>query len=425
MANNIRIAIVTNALHLGGASNSLLRLGRFLSQEGYDIEFVTTAYPGPWFDRARELGLRVRHIRGHNESYHVLHALRVGWALVKGRFDIVFLSTEIYAQSALNMLPSNVIVIPMIRCNDDIACREGCINNKTWNVALCVSPGVASKVKSILPDRPVVHISNGVDIPEKEVFERRTAFCNPLRLLFLGRLEQREKNILILPEIVKESRDRNLKIFLTIIGDGPDREAAEKKAKDLNVTSSIYFRGALSHSAVYEELLHSHVLLMPSFFEGLPGAPLEAQACGCVPITSHLVGITDVVVENDTTGFLVDANNVEGFVDAIELLYNNPGKWLEISHAGRQKIMREFTIDAMGAKYVTLIEDALGGRYPLPRPRSRWRPVHLRSYTWRQLIPKSIRYWRHPIHNFLNRRRRSSQPSLPRSSVDHESMRRQ
>jgi hypothetical protein len=142
---------------------------------------------------------------------------------------------------------------------------------------------------------------------------------------------------------------------------------------------------------VYGLLLQSHVLLMPSYFEGLPIALLESLACGCVPVVSRLPGITDTAVEDGKTGMLAEIGNVNAYAAAVASLYNDPARWSRMSRAAHESAGRRFSVDAMGRSYMRLITDALNGRYPLPRRRMDQRAVDLSVFSWKDFLPQPVR----------------------------------
>lgn len=67
--------------------------------------------------------------------------------------------------------------------------------------------------------------------------------------------------------------------------------------------------GGIPQQEMYKHYCSSHFFLGPSRAEGLPLPPLEAMACGCIPIVTHF-GTQDYVIDNQN-GFFVNANDVK------------------------------------------------------------------------------------------------------------------
>jgi glycosyltransferase involved in cell wall biosynthesis len=375
----------------GGAEAQMLLLGRYLNDHGFDVYVITTADRGEWFDRIAEMGMGSRHIEGRGIRSEMAHAREVGKVLARSEYDVVMLSnSERYAHAALNSFPNEVIVIPWVHNHDGDAYRKALINRKGWNVAVGVGPKVAETMTSMAPDSAVVCITNAVTQPSDEDWMRRNGYALPLKIIHAGRITQRQKNVLALPDIIQACLKRNLNITLSVVGSGADLDELKGKIQSMRLGDVISLEGAVPRDELYSKLLNAHVLLLPSFYEGMPVVPMEAQACGCVPICSRLEGITDAVIDDSETGFLVDVEDIDGFADAIETLCEDPEQWSAMSRAGHEKSMTDFSIDRMGERFMALIRDAIDGRYPLPHPRRKWMTVNPMAFTWREYVPRSV-----------------------------------
>jgi N-acetyl-alpha-D-glucosaminyl L-malate synthase BshA len=105
---------------------------------------------------------------------------------------------------------------------------------------------------------------------------------------------------------------------LVLIGDGPDRGAAEYLVRKHKLQKDVHFLG--KQNGVYEKLSVADLFLMPSQLESFGLAALEAMACE-VPVIATNVGGVPEVIEHGVDGFLVEPGNVKaaaGF--AIDLL---------------------------------------------------------------------------------------------------------
>jgi hypothetical protein len=117
LSKQTRIALVTYAMHCGGMESFLLRLARYLRQQDYDVELITTVEPGEWFGRIGELGIKAEHIPGYRHSGGLAplqHSVRVSTRLARGKYDVIMLHHARHAQAALARLPENVIAIPVL-----------------------------------------------------------------------------------------------------------------------------------------------------------------------------------------------------------------------------------------------------------------------------------------------------------------------
>jgi len=164
---DVKIAIVTGTLSMGGAELVILNLGRSLGQLGYDVTIVTTSMPGDWFEQIEKNGIRALHIDGRLQVHPYRHAWRVGRRLKEENFNVViltkFTNSERFSQAALNMLPEHVIAIPWIHSNTCDTYRTALTNRKAWNVAVAVGVRVAANATQKSKNKHILHIPNGLN----------------------------------------------------------------------------------------------------------------------------------------------------------------------------------------------------------------------------------------------------------------------
>src|SRR5216684_3768997 len=105
---------------------------------------------------------------------------------------------------------------------------------------------------------------------------------------------------------------------LVLIGDGPDRGAAEYLVRKKKLQKDVFFLGKQDN--VYEKLSAADLFLLPSQLESFGLAALEAMACE-VPVIATNVGGVPEVVTHGVDGFLVQPGDVqEAARYAIEIL---------------------------------------------------------------------------------------------------------
>lgn len=115
----------------------------------------------------------------------------------------------------------------------------------------------------------------------------------------------------------------------------------------------------LGHCADIPALFsESHIVVLPSYREGMPKVLLEAAACGRAVITTDVAGCRDAI-EAGVTGLLVAARDVGGLADAIRTLIENSKARLEMGEAGRRKAEREFDIAQVVSQHMQLYKAAM------------------------------------------------------------------
>ncbi|MGE3505367.1 MAG: glycosyltransferase [Alphaproteobacteria bacterium] len=109
---------------------------------------------------------------------------------------------------------------------------------------------------------------------------------------------------------------------LTILGEGPDRAALEKRAKALGIAKRISFAGFQAQPWAF--YAGADAFLLPSRWEGMPNAALEALACGTRVITTPESGGTGEVAAAAAPGAVTVAPWGEGFAAALRAVRAQP-----------------------------------------------------------------------------------------------------
>jgi N-acetyl-alpha-D-glucosaminyl L-malate synthase BshA len=105
---------------------------------------------------------------------------------------------------------------------------------------------------------------------------------------------------------------------LVLIGDGPDRGAAEFLVRKYGLQKDVDFLGKQDN--VYEKLSVADLFILPSLLESFGLAALEAMACE-VPVIATNAGGVPEVVEHGVDGYLVEPGEIEEAARyAIEIL---------------------------------------------------------------------------------------------------------
>jgi len=150
---------------------------------------------------------------------------------------------------------------------------------------------------------------------------------------------------------------REVPSALVMVGDGPERGAAEQEARDLGVHEHTYFLGKLD--AVAPLLASADLFLLPSESESFGLSALEALACGVPVISSNAGGLPEVVREG-ITGYLRNVGDVEGMAQAALALLKDRARWEEMSTAAAADARARFAQDDIVATYERFYEGVLG-----------------------------------------------------------------
>lgn len=136
-----------------------------------------------------------------------------------------------------------------------------------------------------------------------------------IKTLFVGTLSA-NKNPLLAVKAINALRDKGLDIELTLLGEGVERCAIESYVSENKLDDRVFLMGNVNGDAVKNYMQQSHFLLFASRSEGWPKAVAEAMFWGCLPVTTRVSCVANMV-GNGRRGLLVEPK-VDDIVRAIE-----------------------------------------------------------------------------------------------------------
>lgn len=145
-------------------------------------------------------------------------------------------------------------------------------------------------------------------------------------------------------------------VKLLMVGDGPERAAAEALARDAGVWHDVRFIG--KQEPVEEILSIADLFLMPSASETFGLAALEAMACGVPVVSSDVGGIPELNVDGET-GFLLPLGDVDGMTEASRRILTDPDLHARMAAAARARAVGEFDLDRIVPQYEAYYERVL------------------------------------------------------------------
>lgn len=211
-------------------------------------------------------------------------------------------------------------------------------------LGLCVSTEIRDRLRALgaPADRLVIH-RLGIDLGQFTVGPRDSARTE---VIMVGRLVEK-KGFEYGAQAFARVAKNDANVFLTIVGDGPRRRSLERLTQSLGIGDRVTFTGVLPSGEVSGRLRHSDIMLAPSVTgrdgnrEGSPMTVKEASASQVVPVSTYHAGIPEIV-EDGTTGFLVNERDVDGLADRLERLARDKNLRDHMGRAAREKMEREF-----------------------------------------------------------------------------------
>jgi N-acetyl-alpha-D-glucosaminyl L-malate synthase BshA len=135
---------------------------------------------------------------------------------------------------------------------------------------------------------------------------------------------------------------------LMLIGDGPERSAAEYLAMKHGIADRIHFLGKQDN--VHDLLPLADLMLMPSEMESFGLAALEAMACR-VPSVSTNVGGVPELIDDGVNGFLFPVGDIDGMAAAAISLLSDPARLEEMSTTARRTAQDHFCASRIIPQY--------------------------------------------------------------------------
>jgi glycosyltransferase involved in cell wall biosynthesis len=174
----------------------------------------------------------------------------------------------------------------------------------------------------------------------------------------IGRLTF-QKGLKYLIEAISVIKKKFPRIMLLIVGDGPMKDELQNYAKTLGLNEHVIFTG--SRRDVPALLAAMDIFVLPSLWEGLPNALLEAMAAGKPIIATDIPPVREVIYSEDI-GILVPAGDSTTIASSIELLLNNNILAENLGKNARERAFSHFDIKTTVERYTNLFENILRGK---------------------------------------------------------------
>lgn len=226
--------------------------------------------------------------------------------------------------------------------------------------------------KRCRPDR-IVQIHNGRDLtefcPDPGARARTRASLSvsdgDLLIVHVGRLAEQKGHRHLL-EAYGDVRRHVPRARMVFLGDGELRPDLERVVRERGWSRDVIFAGY--RTAVREFLAAADIVVLPSLFEGLPLAAVEAGAMGRPMVATDVDGTPEVVVHG-VTGLLVPPADPARLAAALIDLAGDPVGRERMGTAARKFVMERFGVDQHVARHADLYRRLV----------ARYRPVDVSS----------------------------------------------
>jgi glycosyltransferase involved in cell wall biosynthesis len=166
-----------------------------------------------------------------------------------------------------------------------------------------------------------------------------------LRLACVGRLHPPSKGQDVLLEALSDPVWRPRRWRLSFYGEGPMKDSVERMVHRRGLQDKVQFLGHVS--PIQKIWANNHVLVMPSRYEGMPLAMVEAMICARPVLATNVAGHSEIVSDN-VTGFLAESATSGSVRQALERLWARRGDLEVMGQAGSSIIRKLFPRDPVG-----------------------------------------------------------------------------
>ena len=237
---------------------------------------------------------------------------------------------------------------------------------RSTSALVAVSPQVRDELVElgIAPAKQFAVVRLGIELAQRvgsqdgRVEQRRLLGIGSDRFVvgWIGRMTgvKRTDHVLL---AFRELRECGVDAFLCLVGDGPDRPAIERRAKELGIMRNTLFLGFQQDVAPFYAAFDA--LLLPSVSEGTPVSAIEALAAGRPVVATRVGGVPDVV-RDGVDGLLAEPGAIEELSDGLERLARDPELRERMGAAGRERVAGRYgvgrLVDEMDLLYRSLLE---------------------------------------------------------------------
>ncbi|EJB02157.1 putative dehydrogenase [Rhizobium leguminosarum bv. trifolii WSM597] len=354
MIRKRHVTLATDSFNPSGMGEHMLALGRGLSEFWNVTVAVTSDDRTGLLARAARCGLAIKLIRDTDEFQE--------W-LSRSRVDILHVHAGIGWEGHDLAAAADARGIPIIRTehlpyllNDPEQIE--CYRRETERLAHLIVVSEASRqsfrearvassrltvvrngIFPLLPVRSATDFSEGLGLVGKTV------------LLTVARFtEQKDQASLVraLPAVLQD----NPSVVLLLVGTGPEEERVKALVTELELTDYVQFLG--QRDDVADIMAIANLFVLPSQFEGLPLAVLEAMSLA-VPVIATRIGGTLEALGDDHPYFTQPGSPAE-IAAVINRALADPGRLAASGRAGLERFKRDFSVVRMAAETATVYE---------------------------------------------------------------------
>ncbi len=373
--NRLRVLLCSSSMDGGGSEKQLLYLLKGLDRERFEPVLYLLYESGVLLD---ELPSDVKRIAYWSENsfpkwnwpgrIHRLQVQHLAKVLRREQIDAVYdrlfhMTLITGPATELTHTPRiSTIVSPpqfdLVKSEKRwIAVKKRALHHaySTAKALLAVGEGTAENASEFynIPRADFQVMLSPIDI-ERIDSESQKAWTGPVlrpnrkHIISIGRLSDEKGHRYLLLAYAKYMAAAKMDLVpaadLHLVGDGVLRKELQSLAASLDVADSVFFHGQL-HSP-FALLKQCDLLCLPSLYEGMPNALLEAMACKVPILATNTAQGAGELLRTHSVGTLVSKANADELATAIQDRFQRPAPWLEKVASARSYVETHHCLQA-------------------------------------------------------------------------------
>jgi glycosyltransferase involved in cell wall biosynthesis len=364
---------------LGGVETYLLSMARNAIAEGSRVAIASIQTDhGPLEDEFRGLGIS-------HFAWSAFHEAFMGRTAARGICDTIVRDVSSFQPTLVGINDCSDFAIgtaPLLRqirpyatiidtlhidapSDDYLALRNSYL--RVLDGIIGTNQHVVDRIRAYYRlDRATIgtrYIPNGVTVAAGQ----RHQFDGTLRIIYIGRVTQKQKRVFDLPLILAQLKQHGIDYAMTIAGEGSDLPELERRIQEAGLRHRVTLSGFVRQELVPSLLREHDVFLNASEYEGFSMSLIEALACGCIPVMTNLDSLDRQIFHNGENCLLFPVGDARS---AAALLASLDEDRLLSLGANAESTGRTLTAEQTYASYRSLITSLRHQRplRPWPRP---------------------------------------------------------
>ena len=212
------------------------------------------------------------------------------------------------------------------------------LSRRVFNLAdkiYVLSRNMYQIVNNYCDNQNIEIIPNPIQMVEKNILKKRDS-NDKVKILFLGEIGERKGVFDLVKGVAQMTEQQKNKISINICGN-KEIKKLETMIEENNLENVCIVHGWVEGEKKKDLLGDSDIFILPSYYEGVPIAILEAMCYSLPIISTNIAGIPDIV-RNQRNGIIIEPGDIQGIISSILQMVETPGLIEEFGENSRKFI---------------------------------------------------------------------------------------